>query len=755
VAAAVPAALALVLPMAWGVVPLDLARYVAYWVAVVAFPGVVAWRLLGPRLRHGVHDLAVGVCVGYAAEVLARIGATAAGLPPRVGDLTPLALAVVALCVPRTRRRAARPWRPLPRAVGWAYSALAVVVFVWFAFGYFARQPVSWTGRGGPENDLLFALALAGEATHRWPLEFPWVQGEPLLYHWYFAEHLASATELTGVGLPTLILRLELLPAVGLVLLSTGALASRLTRRAWAGPLAAGLLLVVQDASAISWSKLLSQSTADLMGVGYDVSFWWSTSGAFAALVFAPLAVLLVDVVRGRAHAGGWWLLVPLLFVGAGSKASILPVVLVGTGWVVVTGWWGTRRLNRSALAALVLTGLVFVVSWRTVYGGQSQGLGLGPLRYVTTTALGSLVLGEGVPGRSALVLLLALVAVVVALLVPLAGLGLLVGDRSTRTDPAAQLCLGMFMLGVAGMVLLYHQGQSNLYFLRTGMPLLAAAAAWGIATRVPAGSRSQSWPAAFGAFVVGLGGMAALAAHDWTVFEPDQTALFRFGQVLVPYLLLAGLGLLAAVVARRLAPTRLLGAGLLVVLFVAGAGSLRVVGQAAGWAVAHPVGWVDETANPSQDIDADGVRAAAWIGQHSAPDDVIVTNALCSNGSSRSVGVCVNRTFWVAAYSERRTIVSGWGYTATANRLATETGVVNNWEVPFWDRARWDAVRTFLADPTEARAEELAGEGVRWVLAVPGYDEVGARMGSVAEATYHSGGATVYRLPGPQLPSS
>src|SRR5689334_11937167 len=63
-APAVPTVLAVVLLTAWGVAPLDLARYVAYWVAVVAFPGVVAWRTLGPRLRHGVDDLAVGACAG-------------------------------------------------------------------------------------------------------------------------------------------------------------------------------------------------------------------------------------------------------------------------------------------------------------------------------------------------------------------------------------------------------------------------------------------------------------------------------------------------------------------------------------------------------------------------------------------------------------------------------------------------------------------------------------------------------------------
>ncbi|WP_091784569.1 hypothetical protein [Pedococcus dokdonensis] len=754
VAATVCVLVAIVLLAAWGVRPMELARYAAYWVGVVALPGVLVWRVLGPRLRYGVEDLAVGASLGYAAEVVGRIAFTAAGLPPVAGALAPSALSVLALAVPSIRRRAARPWVALPAAVSWGYAAIALVTSVWFAFGYFARQPVSWTGRGGPENDLLFALALAGEATHRWPLEFPWVQGEPLLYHWFFAEHLASATQLTGVPLPTLVLRLDLLPAMALVLLGTGALATRLARRSWVGPLAGGLLLVVQDASALPWSKLLAQPTADLMGVPYDVSFWWSTSGAFAAVVFTPLAVLLVDVVRGAARRRTWWLLVPLLGVGAGAKASVLPVVLAGTAWVVLSQWWVTRRLNRPALTALVAAGVVFAASWATIYGGQSQSLVLGPFRYVLTTALGSLLLGDTVPGRSALVLVLALIACLATLLVPVAGLGLLLSDRRARTDPAAQLALGGLILGVAGVVLLYHQGQSNLYFLRTALPLLTAAAAWGVSTRVASGVPVKALRPAAVAFAAGLVVMAVLALRDWAVFGPGQGALSRFGQVLIPWAVLAVLALAAAAYLRR-SPGRRAVLGLLLVLFLAGAGAVRVPGQAVGWVASHPVGWVDQQANPSQQIDADGVRAARWIASHSGPDDVVVTNALCSNGSSAEVGVCVNRTFWVAAYTERRTVVSGWGYTATANRLATETGAVNNWEVPFWDRARWDAVRSFLADPSTTGADQLAQRGVHWVLAVPGYDPVGDRMGDVADPVFRAGGATVYRLRAPQPPSS
>ena len=112
--------------------------------------------------------------------------------------------------------------------------------------------------------------------------------------------HLASAADLSGVDVASLVLRLDLVPALLVVAGTTSALATQLSRRAWAGPLAVGLLLVAQDATPLPWGRLVRDPLADLVGVPYDVTFWWSTSGAYAAVVFAPLAVVLVHLVRVR-----------------------------------------------------------------------------------------------------------------------------------------------------------------------------------------------------------------------------------------------------------------------------------------------------------------------------------------------------------------------------------------------------------------------------------------------------------------------
>ncbi len=742
--------MAVLLLTCWGVSALECLRWAAYLAVAVAFPGWVAWRLLGPVLRYRVEELAVGTALGYVLETVMRLVGTAAGVPALVGDLLPVMLALAVVAHPRAR---ATVWGPragrMPLTLAWTHAVVLIGVMVWFGFSYFARQPLSWTGQGGPENDLIFALGLVGEAAHRWPLEFPWVQGEPLLYHWFFAEHLASAHDLTGVSLPTLLLRLEILPAVAVVAMSTSALAVRLSGRSWAGPLAVVLLLVVQDASPIALGQLASNPQADLTGVPYDVIMWWSTSGAYAAVVFAPAAILVVEIVRGGARRGCWALLLLVLVVGIGAKASVLPVVLAGSGLAALAAWRRERRIVGPALGVLALAGSVFAAGWWLLYGGQSQALLFSPLRHVLTTPLGSAVLAEGVEGRSALVAAGVMALCLVAMAAPFGGLAILPLSPALRRDPAAQVCLGAAVLSVAAVVLLFHEGQSNVYFLRTSLPLLAAASVWAMCASLPRGRAARG---ALGvAFCAGLLAMAAVSTRRWTTFGDGESSPARLLQAAVPFLLLAAIGALLAVFARRWSRRRLWGAaavGALLVAYLAGLGAVRITTQAAAWAVTHPWGWSDTGPSSAQQIDGDAVRAAQWLRDHSRPTDVVVTNAFCRNGPTRAVEVCDNRTFWVAAYTERRTLVSGWGYTATANRLAA-AGNVSQWQVPYWDTARLDRVRDFLASPTEADASQLSQSGARWVLAVPGFDPVSPRLGDVATEVHRVGQVKVYRLPG------
>jgi hypothetical protein len=64
----------------------------------------------------------------------------------------------------------------------------------------------------------------------------------------------------------------------------------------------------------------------------------------------------------------------------------------------------------------------------------------------------------------------------------------------------------------------------------------------------------------------------------------------------------------------------------------------------------------------PYHELFADGgLEAARWVADHSDPYDVVATNVHCA---SPFAAKCDNRNFWVAAFTERRVVIEGWGYT-------------------------------------------------------------------------------------------
>ena len=750
------------LVLAWGVSPEEVGRYALYLVLVVVLPGCAVWRACGPNLLYMSHELALGAAVGIALETAARLTASVLGLPPNSAVIATTALTVLLVIIPSTRARIRRPWSRLPRQAAWAQTAVLLLASIWFAYAYFREQPVTWSGRGGPENDLLFALGLAGEATHRWPMEFPWVSGEPLRYHWFFAEHLAMATQISGVDLPTILLRLDILPAVMVIAVGTGALATRMAGHPAVAAPAAALLLVVQDFSPMAVHELVQDGRAAVTGVPYDVSLWWSASGLYAALVFGPLFLLVIEVVRKQARLGHWVLLVLLLVVGVGAKASVLPVVIAAVSLVVAVEVMRSRRLHEPGFALLLASVLIFSVALVFVYGAEPQGLEVFPFGHVMTTPLGVWVLSTGAVAPTALVAVFVMLLVVLSTVPPFLPLVLLARRSGLTRDPALVACLGALALGLAALVLLYHPGQSNLYFLRTALPALAAGSAWVLHEVLPSFGAARRTHLRFvaAAFLAGLSSMMALGLWDWSDPSDGPSAL-RLARASAPWV---GAGLMAVLVAVVL--SRLVGARqqdhktlflVLVALFICGAGAVRVPTQVVGWVTSHPPGAVEPAANPLQHISPESVAAAQWIRDHSEPRDEVVTNVFCMTGSSEDQRACDNRTFWVAAYTERRTVLSGWGYTARTNTLATENGYTNSWQYPFWDQPRLDRLRTFLADPTVYTAKELSGQGVRYVLAVPGHDRVSPRMGEVVAEVHREGDVRVYRLPaevGQPLPS-
>jgi hypothetical protein len=86
----------------------------------------------------------------------------------------------------------------------------------------------------------------------------------------------------------------------------------------------------------------------------------------------------------------------------------------------------------------------------------------------------------------------------------------------------------------------------------------------------------------------------------------------------------------------------------------------------------------------PANQFAPGGVQAATWINDHSDSYDIVATNVHCRRPDAKN---CDNRNFWIAAYTERRIVIEGWGYTELTN--SSFAGEVSNASIPTPDPER------------------------------------------------------------------
>ncbi|TMR04780.1 hypothetical protein ETD86_53470, partial [Nonomuraea turkmeniaca] len=206
-----------------GVPAWDLAAFAAYVGIGVALPGTLLWRALTGGGRSTAEDVAAGLALGYAVEVLAYIPARAAGMPLLV-LVPPVAVLGTFLCVPGLRRH----WRgeaAKERMPGWCAWALAGVVgylITWSTLSLY-RVPIA-----SAYVDMPYHLALVGEVKHHLPPTLPSVLGERLSYHWFVYADMAATSWVTGIEPVTLVYKLSTLPMTVAMVVLVAVLGRRL-----------------------------------------------------------------------------------------------------------------------------------------------------------------------------------------------------------------------------------------------------------------------------------------------------------------------------------------------------------------------------------------------------------------------------------------------------------------------------------------------------------------------------------------------
>lgn len=653
-------------------------------------PGLVVWRVLRPRDGWWFEDVMMGLILGACLAVGAQ---TAAGLLAirwlalAVGP----ALGAVLLVVPTTRRRirAART-SPLPVVWGPMVGGIALAL-ISQAQAFYRLVPFGWDeGFRSVYVDVPFHVALIGQLAHRGPTEMPHVASEPLLYHWFSHAWMAQISA-SGVATDAVVVRF-VPPLITVALVCTVAIAAvRLSGRAWAGPVAALVTVATGELGVIE-------------GVvpGIPIAHL-SPSLGFANLVLVGLLVVLSVHWRGQGHRAAVWLVPVLGFVAGGAKASALVVVVAGVG-LAVLATLGTRgpargRVVIDAVVLMAVLGLGFIALFGSRGGlalDVGEALAAAPVRTLTAE----------VSSAGPLTWVAAATLLMAAVLARGIGAIAVLADRDLRRDPVMYLLVGVGLAGAGAVLLLSHPGRSQIYFLRSAAPALGLATAIGV-TRLAHGLDRRTLGLGVGVGVL-LGGTAwgilSLLQGPSPFGTLGPAALAAAGSLVVVSAAAGAATLVALLTGRR---TRVPVALLAITVVVLTVATAPVV----AWLTTRELPHTRPPVAPgaSRSVSADQIEASRWLRDHSAVRDLVMTNRHCD---LRNPDQCGNRRFQVAAYTERRVLVEGWGYTPSW----WENPDLPKSDRPFADPELLELNDAFLLAPTAALADAVRARDVRWV---------------------------------------
>jgi hypothetical protein len=703
-----------------GTSPVDLLRYAGYALLAVIGPGTLVYRALRRTPRSLVEDLAMGAAVGLGLEVGAWALLSSLDLRGWAW-LWPGLVAVPFTVVPALRRHWwVRSYAPVP--VGWSWSVAAVVCFftAYLAAVFLDRNPILPTSEQTRQYlDLSYQLSLAGEATHAFPVGLPQVAGEPLHYHWFGHVHMAMTALVGRIDLPVVALRLAIPALCAAAIVLTAVVGWRVSGRPYVGAAAAALFFAVGE---------FSFTDPVTMPFGTQATFviWHGMSMIYSWVLLIALVGVLAGIVA-RPSIVDWrslGLAGVLLFASSGAKASSLPVVAVALAVTAVAALVTTRRVPWAVVAAGLLTGAAQLFATAVLYRFNTYGVAFGPLSGLAPFWAGAtdLLVVAGVWLAFALNMLLRTAGI----------LPLLARDR---LDPVRWFLLAGAVAGPGLYLLLSQPSSGNQYFVRAGFTFGVLLSAWGWAmvverARLPWAGRVGLGvgAAAFAVVLVLVQFRYARAPAGGAPFDP-LVPILAWAAVLGAVALAGGVAWRLAA-AHRPALRGRGGAVLLTGVLVAGAPGLVMDMRKS---VRAPNGGAYATVPmPESRVDA-----ARWVRDHSAPDDVVATNAHCLGYWG---DLCDARSFWLSAYAERSVLVEGWAFAPRqAGGLA-----------PFWDPDLLRRNDEAFTAPTPAGLDWLRGKGVRWLVVDRDVAPEAPELAELANLRYDNGRLAVYELPPP-----
>lgn len=518
-------------PLLHGAGPGTTALAAAFFLLQVLGPGWVLATVLVPARADRFERLALALVLGLAAQSLAFLAAKPLGLEHAAVAYPILLAPLLPVCT-----RAARA----PRAAGDALGARAGLALCVLLVLCVARTPFlppdQWWAR--QDADLLFHVGNAAEFARHWPIQDPRVAGTPLVYH--VLSYALPAGAHVAFGAPVAELATLQYAGVGpLVLaLTTFAAGRALGRDAWAGVVAAGLVVLHTDVASALRETAGLDVPALYLHSHFDVGVFHSSTTRAGLAAYAALVVLGLAWFRGDGPRGRLAVAVALVAAFAsGAKGSVLPVVVAGLGLAIVVEALRSKRVPALSVGLLALVALggapftLWLVGHESSYAGAMFRVApMTPMR-----SAGAFVSLANAAGHEALLAPWWMVAVCAPVWWTLhAGAALVGACTGLRRggiplEGSALWLLGTAAAGFAAASTVAAAGYSELFFAYDGQLALAILAGVGVAGSWR--SRHRFALALFAAFAVPMA-LAALARTAATTRAaagaPPESALAR-----------------------------------------------------------------------------------------------------------------------------------------------------------------------------------------------------------------------------------
>jgi hypothetical protein len=656
-----------------GVALNEIVRFLGYEIGFVALPGVaLLWALRG-RPRGLLESIGLGIPLGHALEILAFTATAAIGARTLFLAYPIVVVALATLVIWRLRRPRipATPAPPVSGRLMWAAAVALSAGLIYLALMFIPQAPLP-SGRVSVSYspDFVYQMSKTAEVLYHWPPTNPGLSGVPLPYEWFVFFHMAAVSQVTQLGIPIIAMRLDFIPlivVVGCQLLMIG--------REFAGNAATGVIAMVV-ALLLGPLDLTTDSAGSSPFFSLFSSHLWSSwTFPFGLIFFMALLYLIAERLRAvrwrwRADLGPWLVIVILMIGASGAKATILPVLLAGTGIYAGCLCIGRRvRPSPPLVVALVLEAAVFGATFFIVYRGAASYTGLGPLASLGRTLPVVDASQSSIPGvLRGIALPAAYAAGLIGMLLPLAGLLYMLRRRHRRRLRRYALCLGALAAGVVIGNVVHQIGYSELYFQDTGYVAGCIVAADGMrlawldaGIALPISRRAviialSSWVAALAALVI----VTSPTLHQSEIAVVRYSVLIGGGLVFV-----AGWFLTARL--RRRPTSGIWGLGLIPILAASALASPIEIAPTTGLIVSGiPVAYATANKPIVRGLTPDLLAALRWLQVNSAVDAVIAV----SNHWLDAAGAD-GRYYYDSAFSDRQVFIEG--YDASRYEITTD----------------------------------------------------------------------------------